>query len=113
MRATGELVMVACGRGSGVGGDGGGSGGGSSSGVPAAALVLELEIRSVSHVSCPLTRADIVAGGATVPVAPAFANCSPLKPPPHQKPGVIRIPHGRGGFGTAAKELASSPLTKK
>ena len=93
--------------------DGGGSGAGSSSGVPAAALVLELEIRSVSHVSCPLTRADIVAGGATVPVAPAFANCSPLKPPPHQKPGVIRIPHGRGGFGTAAKELASSPLTKK
>lgn len=71
-----------------------------------AALVLEVEVRSLTHKSCPLTRADIVAGGATVAVPPAFANGSPLKPPPHSKPGVIRIPHGRGGFGQAAKELA-------
>ena len=72
-----------------------------------AALVLEVEVRSVNHKSCPLTRADVVAGGGTVDVPAAFANGSPLKPPPHAKPGVIRIPHGRGGFGQAARELAA------
>ena len=55
-----------------------------------------------------MTRADIVAGGAEVDVPEAFKNGSPLKPPPHAKPGVIRIPHGRGGFGQAAKELATN-----
>ena len=72
-----------------------------------AALVLEVEIRSLTHRSCPLTRADIAAGGVTLDVPAAFANGSPLKPPPHAKPGVIRIPHGRGGFGQAARELAA------
>jgi catechol 2,3-dioxygenase-like lactoylglutathione lyase family enzyme len=74
----------------------------------AAALVLEIEIRSVAHRSCPLSRADIVAGGATVAVPAAFANMrGGLKPPPHAKPGVIRIPHGAGGFGDEAKRLAA------
>ena len=72
-----------------------------------AALVLETEIRSVQHPACPLTRADIVAGGGRVDTPAAFANWPPLKPPPHAKPGVIRIPHGRGGFGAAARELAA------
>ena len=72
-----------------------------------AALVLETEIRSVQHPACPLTRADIVAGGGRVDTPAAFANWPPLKPPPHAKPGVIRIPHGRGGFGMAARELAA------
>ena len=38
------------------------------------ALVLELEIRSVKHVSCPLTRADKVAGGATLPAPRCAAS---------------------------------------
>ena len=65
-------------------------------------------MRSVAHVSCPLTRADIVAGGGSVDTPAAFSNMTgPLLPPPHQKPGVIRIPHGRGGFGAAARDLAA------
>lgn len=64
-------------------------------------------MRSVAHAACPLPRADIVKGGAVVSVPAAFANCSPLKPPPHAKPGMIRIPHGKGGFGDAARSLAS------
>ena len=39
--------------------------------------------------------------------ATAFVGASPFKPPPHLKPGMIRIPHGRGGFGEAAKNLAN------
>ncbi len=70
------------------------------------ALVLEVAVRSVAHRACPLPRADIVAGGAHVEPPTAFAGCSPLQPPPHAKPGMIRIPHGRGGFGEAARELA-------
>jgi hypothetical protein len=56
---------------------------------------------------------DVVAGGGEVPVAPAFANMSPLKPPPHAQPGVIRIPHGRGGFGEAARALAAEKAESK
>lgn len=70
------------------------------------ALVLEVAVRSVAHKACPLPRADIVAGGAVVEPPAAFSGCSPLQPPPHAKPGMIRIPHGRGGFGEAARELA-------
>ena len=77
-------------------------------GSPNLGLPLELEVavRSVAHAACPLPRADIVAGGATVDVPEPFRACSTLKPPPHAKPGVIRIPHGQGGFGEAAKALA-------
>ena len=51
---------------------------------------------------------DIVAGGGSVDTPAAFSNMTgPLLPPPHQKPGVIRIPHGRGGFGAAARDLAA------
>ena len=74
---------------------------------PPDGFVLEVEVRSVSHRSCPLTRADKAAGGVSLEPPDAFAGWSPLQPPPHAKPGVIRIPHGRGGFGAAAKELAA------
>ena len=77
-----------------------------------AALVLEVEVRSVMHRSCPLSRKDIAAGGGELAVPSAFANCSPLKPPPHEKPGIIRIPHGRGGFGQPARELAEKHADK-
>lgn len=70
------------------------------------ALAFEIAIRSVAHKACPLPRADIVAGGGSVEPPAAFAGASPLQPPPHAKPGVIRIPHGRGGFGVAARDLA-------
>jgi hypothetical protein len=46
-----------------------------------------------------------VAGG--VHLQQPFGNWPPLSPPPHAKPGIIRIPHGRGGFGDAARALAA------
>ena len=77
------------------------------------ALVLEVAVRSVAHRNCPLPRADIVAGGAQVEPPAAFAGCSPLIPPPHSKPGMIRIPHGRGGFGEAARALAREKAARE
>ena len=90
------------------GGDGDGDGGGDGDGEAdrRVALVLEVAVRSVAHKECPLPRADIVAGGVHLEPPAAFAGCSPLPPPPHAKPGLIRIPHGRGGFGEAAREIA-------
>ena len=75
--------------------------------------MLEVEVRSVSHVSCPLTRADRAAGGVQLDVPEALSGASPFLPPPHAKPGQIRIPHGRGGFGDAAKELAQKRASPK
>lgn len=83
-----------------------GGGGMAAGGRARTAQMLETVVRSVAHETCPLPRADIVAGGAAVEPPAAFSGWSPLQPPPHAKPGMIRIPHGKGGFGAAAKELA-------
>lgn len=104
VEACGQFRIKDLGRGGSDDGIGIGSGSHDSGG---AALVLEVEVRSVMHCSCPMTRADIVAGGGTVDTPPALANWPPLQPPPHAKPGVVRIPHGRGGFGEAARALAA------
>ena len=73
----------------------------------AAALALEVEVRSTSHVSCPFQPTDAEADAAPRAAGSGpFAGCSPLPTPPHIKPGFVRIYNG--GFGEDAKALAAA-----
>ena len=65
---------------------------------------LVVEVRSVAHSGCPLTREARVAGGAAVEAAAGLADWPALRPLPFADRG---IPHSAGSFGAAAIELAS------
>lgn len=67
--------------------------------------ILDLEVRSLAHVACPLPRRDLVAAGVPVPTAEAFKNWPPLPPLPFEQRGIPRM--AGGSFGDSAREIAA------